>query len=198
MNEKINFKKLKKRIRRRTIFFLIFALMANTFAWFIYTNKVDNNLTTGVRSWKINFNQNGTEISDHVEFNIDKIYPGMPNYSDSFSINNDGETTALLTFELNSIKIMDETYTDDNYTSDELLEILNNNYPFKITFSSTSTEISNGEKSEFSVNLVWPYESGDDEADTYWGKKSATFSESNPDENQIEIKATITATQKND
>lgn len=80
MNVKDKILFLKKRLRRRTLFFLILTLMANTFAWFIYSNKVSNNITTGVKSWKINFKQDGVDIVNNVEFKIDSIYPGMPDY----------------------------------------------------------------------------------------------------------------------
>ena len=52
-------------------------------------------------------------------------------------------------------------------------------------------------ETEFRVLVNWPYESGDDELDTYWGKKSYDFKNDNPGENEIEIKVKITATQDN-
>lgn len=196
MNVKDKILFLKKRLRRRTLFFLILTLMANTFALFIYSNKVSNNITTGVKSWKINFKQDGVDIVNNVEFKIDSIYPGMPDYTNSLSITNIGETAANISYEVEEIKILDEFYNSDMYSSTDLINRLKDNYPFKMNFSINNQEVGTGQTSEFTFSLVWPYESGHDEADTYWGKKSASFKEQYPDKEQIAIKVKIIAGQK--
>ncbi len=196
MNVKDKILFLKKRLRRRTLFFLILTLMANTFAWFIYSNKVSNNITTGVKSWKINFKQDGVDIVNNVEFKIDSIYPGMSDYTNSLSITNIGETAANISYEVEEIKILDEFYNSDMYSSTDLINRLKDNYPFKMNFSINNQEVGTGQTSEFTFSLVWPYESGHDEADTYWGKKSASFKEQYPDKEQIAIKVKIIAGQK--
>lgn len=196
MNVKDKILFLKKRLRRRTLFFLILTLMANTFAWFIYSNKVSNDITTGVKSWKINFKQDGVDIVNNVEFKIDSIYPGMPDYTNSLSITNIGETAANISYEVEEIKILDEFYNSDMYSSNDLITRLKENYPFKMNFSINNLEVGTGQTSEFTFSLVWPYESGHDEADTYWGKKSAAFKEQYPDKDQIVIKVKIIAGQK--
>ena len=196
MNVKDKILFLKKRLRRRTLFFLILTLMANTFAWFIYSNKVSNNITTGVKSWKINFKQDGVDIVNNVEFKIDSIYPGMPDYTNSLSITNIGETAANISYEVEEIKILDEFYNSDMYSSTDLINRLKDNYPIKMNFSINNQEVGTGQTSEFTFSLVWPYESGHDEADTYWGKKSASFKEQYPDKEQIAIKVKIIAGQK--
>lgn len=196
MNVKDKILFLKKRLRRRTLFFLILTLMANTFAWFIYSNKVSNNITTGVKSWKINFKQDGVDIVNNVEFKIDSIYPGMPDYTNSLSITNIGETAANISYEVEEIKILDEFYNSDMYSSTDLINKLKDNYPFEMNFSINNQEVGTGQTSEFTFSLVWPYESGHDEADTYWGKKSASFKEQYPDKEQIAIKVKIIAGQK--
>lgn len=196
MNVKDKILFLKKKLRRRTLFFLILTLMANTFAWFIYSNKVSNNITTGVKSWKINFKQDGVDIVNNVEFKIDSIYPGMPDYTNSLSITNIGETAANISYEVEEIKILDEFYNSDMYSSTDLINRLKDSYPFKMNFSINNQEVGTGQTSEFTFSLVWPYESGHDEADTYWGKKSASFKEQYPDKEQIAIKVKIIAGQK--
>ena len=188
-------KKLKRRIRRSTLFFLVLALITNSFAWFIYTNKVSNSINTHVKSWMVTFDQDGNPLEDTVEFNIDSIYPGMNDFNDSITISNTGETTAYISYEVDSIKILDEVYTRENYSSEELINILKSNYPFTITFNVTNEEITTGSEGIFSVNLVWPYESGDDIADTYWGRKSYEFVENNKDEKSVSIVVKIKATQ---
>lgn len=194
--KKETIKKLKKRIRRRTLFFLIIALIANTFAWFIYTNKVSNSITTGVRSWKITFDQDGQTLEQNVVFDFDDIYPGIATQRKSIDITNDGEMKAYISYNVESIQIFDDVYTSDNYTEEELINILSNNYPFKITFNNDE-EINVGDTASFSVSLDWPFESGDDEKDTYYGKKSYEFKQ-NSDESQIKIIVKIKASQTKD
>lgn len=82
------------------------------------------------------------------------------------------------------------------YSSTDLINRLKDNYPFKMNFSINNQEVGTGQTSEFTFSLVWPYESGHDEADTYWGKKSASFKEQYPDKEQIAIKVKIIAGQK--
>ena len=190
-------KKIKKGIRRRTLFFLVLALVTNAFAWFIYSNKVSNSINTGVKSWKITFTQNGTTISDDVVFNVNQIYPGMANYSDHIDIQNSGEMAARVTYEITSAKIFETTYSSSDYTSAQIENILANNYPFTITFNVTNEDIGVNDSTSFVVNIVWPYESGDDALDTYWGKKSYDFKAANPGVDEIELRIKITAGQDN-
>ena len=74
--------------------------------------------------------------------------------------------------------------------------MLQNNYPFKLTLGVDQSEIDIGAKASFRVGLDWPYESGNDELDTYWGKKSYSYKQDYPGEKQIEIIVKLTASQK--
>lgn len=197
MKKQNKLKQIKKRIRKRTLFFLVIALIANSFAWFIYTNKVSNSITTGVRSWKITFDQDGQDLEENVEFNFDDIYPGIDTLVKQIDITNNGEMTAYISYQIESIQIFDETYTKDNYTQEQLINILNNNYPFKLSFINSDTEITVGQTGNFTATLNWPFESGDDEADTYYGKKSYEFKEES-NEPQIKIIVKIKASQTKD
>lgn len=187
---------IKKRVRRRTLFFLILVFMTNTFAWFIYSNKVSGSITTGVKAWKINFKQDGVDLTNNIVFKVDSIYPGMNDYSDSVNITNVGEMAAHINYEITYIKVMDEEYSSDDYTSLELLNILNTKYPFKINFTVEKDEVGTGQSSDFVFKLTWPFESGNDELDTYYGKKSSSWKETNSTP-EIEINVKIIAGQKN-
>lgn len=188
-------KKLKKKLRRSTLFFLVLMLITNSFAWFIYTSKVSNSINAHVKSWLVTFDQDGNPLEDTVEFTIDSIYPGMKDFTDSITINNSGETTAYITYQVTSIKVFDEVLDTSSYTSDELISFLNTKYPFLLTFEVSDDEIETSNTSSFNVKLSWPYESGRDELDTYYGKKSYDFSQNYPEENQIEIVVKIKASQ---
>ena len=188
-------KKLKKKLRRSTLFFLVLMLITNSFAWFIYTSKISNSINAHVKSWLVTFDQDGNPLEDTVEFTIDSIYPGMKDFTDSITINNSGETTAYITYQVTSIKVFDEVLDTSSYTSDELISFLNTKYPFLLTFEVSDDEIETSNTSSFNVKLSWPYESGRDELDTYYGKKSYDFSQNYPEENQIEIVVKIKASQ---
>lgn len=188
-------KKLKKKLRRSTLFFLVLMLITNSFAWFIYTSKVSNSINAHVKSWLVTFDQDGNPLEDTVEFTIDSIYPGMKDFTDSITISNSGETTAYITYQVASIKVFDEVLDTSSYTSDELISFLNTKYPFLLTFEVSDDEIETSNTSSFNVKLSWPYESGRDELDTYYGKKSYDFSQNYPEENQIEIVVKIKASQ---
>ena len=51
------------------ILIVILLLTANTFAWFIYNSNVNMSLEAKVKSWAIEFSENGQEIEEKV---IDK------------------------------------------------------------------------------------------------------------------------------
>ena len=195
MKNQSSYGKIKKRIRRRTIFFLILTLIANAFAWFIYSNKVSNTINAGVKSWKITFAKDGTDLESEVVFNVYSIYPGMPDFNEKVEIINSGEVAANIVYELQSVKIFEQTFTSDDYTSSELESILLNNYPFKTSFVVDNPVVDINGTSNFKVKVEWPYESGDDDLDTYWGKKAYDFKNTNPTSTQIEIKVKIVASQ---
>lgn len=188
---------LKKRVRKSTIFFLLLALMANAFAWFIYSNKVSGTITTGVKSWKINFKEDGVDLTNNIEFNVDWVYPGMDDYVKTVSITNAGQIQANLQYEITYVRIFDEVYSNDTYSSDEIISILNSNYPFKVIFSIDNEALGTGQTTNFGFKLSWPYESGNDELDTTYGKKAADFNDNYPEQSQIEVKAVVTAIQSN-
>ena len=193
MKKDSKYKKFKNGVRRRTLFLLVLALIGNAFAWFIYSNKVSNTINAGVKSWKITFAKDGTNLESEVVFNVYSLYPGMPDFNEKVEIKNSGEVAANINYELKSVKIFDQTFTSDEYTSSQLEDILLNNYPFKTSFIVDKPVVDINDISNFRVKVEWPYESGDDSLDTYWGKKAYDFKSNNPGSTQIEIKVKIVA-----
>ena len=49
----------------------------------------------------------------------------------------------------------------------------------------------------FTLEVTWPYESGDDATDTEWGIDAYDYKESNPSLPSIAIRVKITITQSN-
>lgn len=195
---KINLKKLRKKIRFRTIFLLTFLLISNSFAWFVYNTKVNNNITTSVKAWRIAFENNDDAIQ-YLEFNIKNIYPGMEDYNNQINITNEGETDAAIVYELEELKILDNTYTSIDYTQEELNNMIKNDFPFKINFDvNTDSLKANNGTGLFTINVSWPYESNNDELDTLWGNKSYDFKTNYPDDPGIVIKLKLTVSQIKD
>ena len=177
---------------------LILLLAFNAYAWFIYATRASLDLTTHVAAWEISFDAGESQSTTSVILEIDRIYPGMEDYIKEIKVFNRGELLANLSYTVTSIQILGDTYEiGENYTADELQNILDS-YPFKITVETSTDQIAaeTGE-GKFIIKVVWPFESGNDEADTYWGNKSAEFQKNNPQEKGLRVTFELTATQNN-
>ena len=197
--------KLLKKIKISRLIFLIVLLAGNTFAWFIYTSKIDGTISVHVKAWDVVFESNETEISSNVQINVNDLYPGMDDFTHSITAHNKSEISASLSYKLLEARILNSTYisTDGraelgqqpvagDLTSSQLISKLANDYPFTITFSVTNNIIAatNG-ASDYTINVEWPYENNNDALDTQWGIAAATFKTNYPDTPSISIKVKI-------
>jgi len=193
---KIILKSLRKRVNLRTLLVLVLLLAANSYAWFIYNTKVDVGLSARVQGWSIIFTTGETDISEMVEYDIAAMYPGMETYRQSISVNNRGDTKAVLSHEIISVSIMGEKfYVNQPYSSEELLHRLATYYPFKINMFYTNGELAPDGISIWNLDVSWAFESGDDELDTYWGTRAYHFHQEHPNQPSIRIELLIRATQ---
>jgi signal peptidase len=191
-------KKILKYINPKTMIVLILLLVFNAYAWFIYATRASLDLTTHVAAWEISFDAGESQSTTSVILEIDRIYPGMEDYIKEIKVFNRGELLANLSYTVTSIQILGDSYEiGENYTADDLQNILDS-YPFKITVETSTDQIAaeTGE-GKFIIKVVWPFESGNDEADTYWGNKSAEFQKNNPQEKGLRVSFELTATQNN-
>lgn len=192
-------KLLFKRVRLSTLLLLLITLCSSTFAWFLYATKVSVGITAHIEAWNILFTNENNEISELINFEIPNLYPGMEDYNDSIEIINLGERNASVEYEIVRVSILGVNYNIDGttLTSDQMVNNLASDYPFKINISLENSTIEAGSgRTKFSLSTVWPYESGDDELDTYWGSKSYEFSSNNPDTPSIQIEIKISASQQ--
>lgn len=209
---KIAFRVLKRILTPKHIILLIILLSFNTFAWFIYARKVDNNIDVHVRSWKILFTSGEDTIEDYANIDVDSIYPGMEPFHEEIRAYNMGEVSAEIKYEILAARILDATYYSESYyeekneeapegtlTSSELEQFIYDNYPFKISFD-ISSEIVESEVgiTTYTVNVNWPYESGNDTFDTIWGTNAYNFMDTKTTESCINMYVKIIITQKND
>ena len=198
-------KALKKRLKPSHIIFIAILIAANVYAWFIYMEKISSDIDVRVKAWNVSFTLNNQNMTDYINFQVSDIYPGMPNYTESLSVTNDGEVSARLTYELVSLKVLNDEYKVgvNNITAEDIEQIMEENYPFQISIT-TNQELINayGGTAIFNINVTWPYESvntsgvSNDELDTYWGNQAYTFKQThNSSEPCIKVKVKLSAVQ---
>ena len=179
---------------KRYRYFLVFAIVLfsfNAYAWFMYATRVDTSLTAKVRSWNVMFQVHDNNIAENITFDMADMYPGMPNYSDAASIINTGDSTADAYFNIKRFEIFGDVYTSENYTQAQLLDRLENSYPFKIQLSLTNTKVYPGATELFQIAITWPYESNNDTLDTQWGMKAYEYRNNRPGQPCLSILAEI-------
>lgn len=194
--------KIMKKIKIRNLIILILLLVFNAYAWFVYTTKVSADLSAHVSAWDVQFVAKDGGISSNMIIKVEKVYPGMEDFEKIIDVQNRGEVNVQLGYEIESARIMDETFErneETGLTSEIIEEKLKNDYPFKINIVKDDSKLMNGSgDGSFKITVVWPYESGDDEADTNWGRKAYEYYENNPDKECIELKLVLKATQTKD
>lgn len=202
---------LIKRLKPRHFIFLILLLVANTYAWFIFVNTVSNSVDVHVKGWRIDFSDGDQPITEYAEFIVENVYPGMTPYSKPIQARNYSELNANVNFVVLSANIMGDDYTTvegkqeqgltldgDELTSDELITELSTSYPFVIAFSISSETLAPTSTETYTISITWPYESGDDETDTYWGVRAYNFREENPNDPCITLQVKIVISQAED
>lgn len=197
--------RIKKVIKPKNIIVLIILLTSNTFAWFIYATKVQNEMSAHVGAWDILFESGDSPIVDYINVSIDNMYPGMEDFHYELKAYNKSEVGASLTYTLLSADIMGDVYytkegrneaneevTETDLTSEELIKVLKDNYPFKFDFSVSSTNLdADIGEAFYYIDANWPFESGNDELDTKWGIKASEYKKQHPDKPSIILKIKI-------
>lgn len=194
-----NVLKIMKKVKLRNIIILILLLVFNAYAWFVYTTKVSLDLSAHVSAWDVQFVAKDGGIYSHLDVKVKKAYPGMEDFEKIVNVQNRGEVNVELSYEIESVRIMDEVFEVNNetgLTSEILEEKLKNDYPFKINIEKDDSQLLTGTgDGSFRITVVWPYESGDDETDSEWGRKAYEYYNNNPNSECIELKMVLKATQ---
>ena len=141
----IFFQKLFKRIKLRNLLFLAILMSCNSFAWFIYATKVSNNITAHVRSWKVNFIVGDNNIEETLTFDVESVYPGMPDSLQVINATNNSDTSATLSYEIVSASILGEEYV----VSDTYGQSLTG---YKVAYGKDNVESKTAGK--FSINYI--------------------------------------------
>ncbi len=203
------FKILKKVLKPKQIILLIVLFAGNTYAWFIYSRQVTNSVDVHVRAWNILLEAGETSITSYFDVDIPNVFPGMENFSSSLTAYNRSDVAADLTYSILEARIFNDEYisvegralngedpVEGDMTSAELETFLSTSYPFTMTFEVTTTQL-DPEYGEavYTVSVEWPYESGDDAADTQYGIEAYGFKEANPSLSCIKLKIIINISQ---
>lgn len=192
--------KVFKKVKIKNLIILIFLLIFNTYAWFIYATRVSADLSVHVSSWNVEFATGEGDITTNIEIVVDRIYPGMETFERTIEVHNKGETKAVLDYEIESLKIMDDTYEvneETGLTTQDIENRIKTEYPFKINIEKNDNQLEQGSKDGyFKITIEWPFDSGDDEKDTIWGNKAYEYYALNPGEKSIELKLQLIATQQ--
>jgi len=191
---------IRKRIKLRTLIILILLLIFNTYAWFIFTTRVSTSLSAHVVAWNVQFEAGDTDSTEDINFTVGRAYPGMDDEVQTVKVSNNGEMSANLIYEIKSVTILGETYTEsDTVTSNDLLNMIQNDYPFSINITTDKTTLdSNGDTGNFTITFTWPYESDttNDTVDTSWGEKAYEYYAKDSNTPSIQIEIELTATQQ--
>lgn len=194
--EEIQKEKNKKRKRRSmlklnlvSLFFTAVSFISVTLAWFAYSGLVTTETEVNVKAWYIEFNKQGTAISNNIVISLDDIYPGMDVMSEVIDIKNNGDSSAMIDYKIKSVRILDEEFTlDDN---GNLEDELSHKYPFHINMA-LSNRFANAKigTGKFTVSVAWPLDTESelvktedygDAADTSWGTKAYQFQKNEAD-----------------
>lgn len=190
------------------ILIVILLLTANTFAWFIYNSNVNMSLEAKVKSWAIEFSENGQEIEEKVTFEIESIYPGMPEESKIINITNSGDTDAKIQYKITSITLFGESMiVGENCTSEEMDAYIDT-LPFEIDINLEKDVIQAlGDTSKAEIKFNWSFEdevdiydiSEKDKLDTEFGQKAYEYNnlEQKEDEYSLKIDIKLIAKQNN-
>ncbi len=198
MNEKKKnksfFLRVLKKIKISHLIVLILILIGNTYAWFIYIDTVSNSVDVHIKAWNIDLQDEQGTVTDTVTVYVDAVYPGMTTFEKEITVSNYSDLNATVSYELLSVDIMGTTtystegkdefglvHTQDEKTSAQLVNELENNYPFKILFDLDTTHLDavTGQAT-YTISIKWDYESGNDTLDTIWGEQAYTFINENP------------------
>lgn len=193
------FKRIRKRVSAKMIIILIVTLSANSFAWFIYANKVQGGIEAKVKAWNVTFKLDEGEITEYITIDVDELYPGK-SFSKSITIYNNGDTDADLSYQISSITlfgIKNQYNESQNENINNLLSNIQRDFPFTITPGFSNPILAAHSSESFDISINWPYESGNDARDTEWGSRAYTYSNEHPNSSSLVMEIKIIATQRN-
>lgn len=172
----INKDRLKRKIvgfNFTSFLFGVLSLISITFAWFAFSNTINNNMEIGISAWTIDIKNKDTTLTNQLDIKLDSFYPGMEAYTDTITIHNKGDLAAKLNYYVVSLRIFDDVI--DVSDVQKTFDAISHDYPFTINFNADSTLIKPGQAVEFDVSISWPLDSFDNSKDSEYGLKAYNF-----------------------
>ena len=209
-------KEFFKKITLRKLIILILLLMFNSYAWFIYATKVYNSITTRIVAWDVTFKAGEEEIVTTLLIDVERIYPGMEEFTQIVEAKNLGEMDAVLTYAIREMTILGTTYTAGEeyevglfYTPEQLYEILTSaDYPFvfEIRVENDGEMLKEGGQCTLTISVTWEFELNDmefnqieidtqNELDTQYGEMAYEYHKEHPELPSIQLTIDIIASQ---
>lgn len=163
-----------------TIFFLVVSCITATFAWFAYSGLSDLSTQIDISAWNIELTRNGNKISNNIAVSMDEIYPGMDTLTQTIDINNLGDSDAMISYKIIDARILsgedDYYFVGPDGDSAYVEDALSHNYPFHINISLDSKfALAKTGSAKLTISISWPFDSGDNSADSLWGNKAYDF-----------------------
>ncbi len=167
----------KRRLYIVIILFLILSFISVTYAWFTFSGMVGGRTTVDVKAWSIEFKDGEDTVNNSIDIVSRDIYPGMETVYEEITINNKGDTNALLNIFVNEARILNEDQykVGESMTSADIIDALAHDYPFKVNVITKDNIIEPKSSSSFIISISWPADSGDDIVDTFWGQTAYNF-----------------------
>lgn len=203
---KINKDRIRKKLVKfnlTSIFFFILSLVSTTFAWFAFSNVVNNNLEIEVKAWDVNITEGENNVSNEIGIKVESFHPGSETTTKTININNNGDLDSKVTYTVTHARILNNVLDTTNQV--ELLDKLSQEYPFTINFALGTQYLNAQNSTTFMYSIDWPLDSGDDVFDTQWGINASEFIKEENEKKQkdndyvirssIELKVTLNVTQ---
>ena len=149
-------KRLKKRMGIRTFLLVLFLFGVNVFAWFVYISEAEVHTDANVAAWDLNF-YDGTNLIKNIVI-TPEIYPGMQDVEKTVTISNASDVGATVVYTPKDIYFAGQRMFADESNSTAISQALENNYPFKVQFSSTKIILDNVDSADFTIRIYWPFE----------------------------------------
>ena len=157
-----------------SLFCIGVSLISITLAWFAYSGLSTVATEVDVRAWNIEFMKNSEVVTNEIVIDIDDVSPGMDPIIEEVSINNLGDSDAMLSYEVTSARVLNTDFVNEEDL--DLIDALSHNLPFHINMSLDKRYIEKrGGVSNFSVSITWPLDSLNDERDSKWGNEAYKF-----------------------
>ena len=150
-----NLQKKKNAIKIRAYIMSGFLLAINSFAWFVFISNGKTDISADVIAWDIVF-LDEKEQAETLDIVLSDLYPGMPLFSQQIVVQNRSDLNAKIDYVIEGITVYGEEFVADDYK-----KALEEEFPFEIKFSYEKETILINEKTRFTINASWAFESSE-------------------------------------